>query len=95
MPTTDILIKLTTALNKIDELGREIEDNRKDYEKLHADSGKKIADTLEKIEKINLRLTTYDTLAAKWGGACMLAFFLGSLVWEFPEKFKLFFGIKP
>lgn len=47
------------------------------------------------IEGIKQRLSTYDVLAAKWGGMCMLAIGLGTLIVEFPDKLKILLGIKP
>lgn len=41
----------------------------------------------EKIEELTARLSQYDKLAAKWGGVCMFAAALGTVVMTWGDKF--------
>lgn len=54
----------------------------------------KHAENCVEIEALKKRLTSYDLLAAKWGGVCMLAMAIGTFFMTFGDKIKVYLGIK-
>lgn len=42
----------------------------------------------EEIERLKSRLNAYDKLAAKWGGVCLAATFIGGFVMTYVDKLQ-------
>lgn len=51
-------------------------------------------ENVRKIEAVETRLAAYDILAAKWGGMCMLAVGLGTIVIQFSDRIKAYMVAK-
>lgn len=84
---SDIHSQLAVAMNELANLKKQREEDKAEFEAKHEENR-------TEIEKVKARLSTYDLLAAKWGGMCMLAVGVGTFAIEFSDKIKSFLASK-